>query len=573
MDKFKHYLGLAGKHHFWILCGLIALITVGSWYTTSAKLKAEFKAQETKIKGAENELNTIMGVQNHPNDEYKLKMEELTNNYKAQLRELWAKQYQEQGVNLQWPQEVLKDGLVVKPGLTEEFVFLVKDLRPIELKVPFDPKAPELLKGGLREQYRDFVKVVELPRLAKIIGAIWHPSEMNTGNRNFGGTDNAPESIVEWHAENQEFLQNTRFDWSKEPSKRPSTLQILYAQEDLWILETLINIIAKTNQDADARHNAVVKEIKYLKLGADAVGLSGQVTPLVSTTATPGPGQPGQPGYPTPGATPPPMVPQPGPGANIVIIKDPAEGRYVDEKYQPVPPGRLRDAFKSTAKPEEAFLAVAKRVPVRMHLVVDQRYINRLLAECGNSNLIVEIRQVRVNRPIYEGGSSTIPGAPRGYPAAGGGERGFQPAFDPGRSNPRPTGPRSDPGRGGPRGGGETPEEERSRHEIDMELYGLVYIYNPVNEAMVTVAGSDASGLPPPGTTTSITPPATTPPATTPPATTPPATTPPATTPPATTPPATTPPATTPPATTPPATPPATTPPATPPATTPPATP
>jgi hypothetical protein len=387
----------------------------------------------------------------------------------------------------------------VKPGLTEEFVDKVQGLRPIEVEVPWDStgKTPEKLKETLRDQYRNFVKSVELPRLAEIIGAVWHPNEMGAFV-NPNEVDAADKAIVEWHKENQEYLQDTRFDWKREPRQLPSTLQILYAQEDLWVLETLINIIHKTNQDADARHNAVVKEIKYLKIGTDAVGLSGQVTPLLAATPTTG-----APTAPAPIA---PLAPQPinVPGANMVILRDPAEGRYVDDKYQPVPPNRLRDAFKSK-DPKDASLAVAKRMPVRMHLVVDQRYVNRLLAECGNSNLIVEIRQIRVNRPVYEGGN--VPGAPvgrgpAGYPGPGGGERGFGPS-DPGRAGPRPTGPRptgprTNPGRGGGQGGSN--EEEKARHQIEMELYGIVYIYNPVNEAMVTVVGdgSVAPTLPTP---------------------------------------------------------------------------
>jgi hypothetical protein len=181
-----------------------------------------------------------------------------------------------------------------------------------------------------------------------------------------------------------------------------------------------------------------------------------------------------------------------------MVQRDPAEGRYVDDKFQPVPPARLREAFTST-KPEEAFLAVAKRMPVRMHLVVDQRYINRLLAECGNSNLVVEIRQVRVNRPLYEGGPASFTGG--GY-GGGGGERGpgGGGGYGAGAGSARGggyTGGGGGYGGSGGYGGGGGPggeygpgaglEDEKVHHQVEIELYGIVYIYNPVNEAMVTV--------------------------------------------------------------------------------------
>ncbi len=543
MDKVKHFLRLAGKHHFWILCGLVAILTLGSWYTSSAKLRSDFEAQKTKINGAKTKANAIATAKDHPNRVYHAEMDRMINEYKENLRVLWQKQYDEQGVNLRWPVET-----ATYRGLTQEFVDQVKDLRPIETEVPYDPtsKAPDKLKDNFKVQYINFVKSTELPRLAKIIGAVWAPSSSAGGEPGRGAgapvsplaQAEAENAIVLWHPENQSFLQDTRFDWSREPSRRPSTLQLLYAQEDLWVLEALINIIAKTNADADARHNAVVKEIKYLKLGADAIGLSGEVLRLLPPNATGVPGAEG--GYPASGAGYPasgaggaggypasagaagagstPGGPSGSYGAGgpggAMVQRDPAEGRYVDDKFQPVPPARLREAFTST-KPEEAFLAVAKRMPVRMHLVVDQRYINRLLAECGNSNLVVEIRQVRVNRPPYEGGglaaltggmgggggSERGPGGGGGYGAGAGSARGGGYGGGSERSFGGPSGGGGyrGGGPGGEYGAGAGLEDEKAHHQVEIELYGIVYIYNPVNEAMVTVvqdATADAS-MPP----------------------------------------------------------------------------
>ncbi len=42
---------------------------------------------------------------------------------------------------------------------------------------------------------------------------------------------------------------------------------------------------------------------------------------------------------------------------------DPADNRYVDKDYKPVPAAKLREAMKSPMG--DAFFAVAKRVPVR----------------------------------------------------------------------------------------------------------------------------------------------------------------------------------------------------------------
>ena len=110
-------------------------------------------------------------------------------------------------------------------------------------------------------------------------------------------------------------------------------------------------------------------------------------------------------------------------GMEQMLARDPAINRYVDDKYQPLAPDRLRGALKSTT-PEDALLAVAKRMPVRLRLIVDQRKLNVLLAKCGNSKLPLEVRQVRINRPAapagFGGGGMGGMGGEGGMPGGGG---------------------------------------------------------------------------------------------------------------------------------------------------------
>src|SRR5205807_8506253 len=98
-------------------------------------------------------------------------------------------------------------------------------------------------------------------------------------------------------------------------------------------------------------------------------------------------------------------------GVEQMLARDPALRRYVDDKFQPLDPARLRGALKSTT-PEDALLAVAKRLPVRIRVRIDQRKLNVLLAECGNARLPVEVHQVRINRPAAAPG---VMGGSGGY--------------------------------------------------------------------------------------------------------------------------------------------------------------
>ena len=106
-------------------------------------------------------------------------------------------------------------------------------------------------------------------------------------------------------------------------------------------------------------------------------------------------------------------------GMEQLLARDPAEGRYVDEKYATLPALRLRGALESTDA-TEALLAVAKRMPVRIRVQIDQRKLNSLLAQCGNSRLPVEVRQVRIARDPAPVGAG-MGGMGGGYGGMGGG--------------------------------------------------------------------------------------------------------------------------------------------------------
>lgn len=218
-------------------------------------------------------------------------------------------------------------------------------------------------------------------------------------------------------------------------------------------------------------------------------------------------------------------------GMEQMMARDPAINRYVDDKYQPLPPERLRGALKSTA-PEDALLAVAKRIPVRLRLMVDQRKLNVLLAKCGNSKLPFEVRQVRINRPPaapgagggmgggYGGGEGGMPGG-GGFAGGGGfgggfggegggglggfggglggmpGGGGFGGGMPGGGEGGFGGGMGMGSGRPGMVAGSVTSDATVDPNLIPIELFGIVYIYNPANKEQLNT-GPPADGSAPP---------------------------------------------------------------------------
>ncbi len=123
-------------------------------------------------------------------------------------------------------------------------------------------------------------------------------------------------------------------------------------------------------------------------------------------------------------------------------------GRYLDSEGQPYE-GEPQD-------PE------FRRLPVRMRLMMDQRWIPQLLIECANATLPIEVKQLRVN-PDQSGTGfgSTANRSSRGSSRS---LRGME-------------------------------SLEADANLADVEIRGIVYIYNKPDETVLEVPGLDGDQL------------------------------------------------------------------------------
>ncbi|WP_254512664.1 hypothetical protein [Anatilimnocola floriformis] len=508
MDQLKEQLVKIKPYAFWIACVVILLGTVGVWYMATSTLTEQRTAAKAKIDGAFNGLNGINPkLAKHPNPGTNIKMVELSMAYGEEIARGWDLQYRRQEGVLVWP-----------ASFDQDFQDAVKDLRPIE-KVPV--KTAELrlmIPESFRRRYRDFIED-ELPRLATTIGGRWQATRDASGAPGGGefaptaptrmGPDGRPieehdRSMVLWSPENQKSLLTEHFGFTARAND-PTTLDVLYAQEDLWVLQNLMEIIKRTNDGYEGRHDAAVKQIEFVRIGRSALGLAGKVMSLGNDPNAPGGARP--PGFSegggmqtappgtaaAPGA--PPTNPSTDPSFNAA---DPCNWRYVDKNNVPLAGFQLRQAIEVTApgapvmgptNPDAALLAVAKRMPVRLRLEIDQRRLAKLLTEFGNAPLPVEVRQLRFNREPAPIGNPSQFFAMNGLGGGGGGGEGFS-AAPPGG------------GFGGQRGegipgmgtgaGSLTRDATVDTNLIKLELYGIVYIYNPVNRAKLGLPAAPA---------------------------------------------------------------------------------
>jgi hypothetical protein len=293
--------------------------------------------------------------------------------------------------------------------------------------------------------------------------------------------------LVRWSTASQESLTSNLFPWR---GKDPNTLDVLYSQENLWVLRQLMQVIATVNGEAKQPFQAVIREINELAIGraastlgggdslaggGDSSGMLGGAGLMGSLGDDEGDDM-GSGGMMGGGGTP-------------SVSPDPADMRYVDVNYEPMDAVSLRTKMASSS-PDDAYTTVAKRIPVRMNLKMDQRKIPLLIAECGNAALMIEVRQVRINPKSGAGMGGPGMGGGMGGPGMGGPAMGGAGLGGPGMGAPDMGG-----GLGGGLGGGGTARASEFPNEVTVEVSGIVYIYNKPDMTKLGVEKVDENTL------------------------------------------------------------------------------
>ncbi len=443
MDQVRTALAWLKKHHFWVLTGLAVLIALGCWWSAAGKMSAKYEADQKTIKGGFDTVQAVKSASFHANQTINDKEIGEIQTLSKSVAKLWQVLYDKQRENvLKWP------------------TALSKEFRDAVEKMQFAEDIPR----ELRNNYQNYIEL-HFPELPKQISA--RPLEANEAGgpggpgefrRSYipntpGGANSGPEDndyICEW------LDQSVIRDELNFP-QRPSSLRIWVTQEDLWVYHTLLDVIAKTNQAAGATRmsNAAVKVVYSLEVGSRAAPYSRKpgrllVPPAVATATDAGPmGMGPIPGGPPAGGPmgerpggPPSMGMGPGVGPGNGPMTPAQEqsfllsGRYLDDKDQPIAiggggggeagapatPAPVGDASAagSASVDMNQFGTGFKRLPIRMVLQMDARWLPQLITTCANEPLRVEVQEVRINPP--DGGSVGGAGGPAGFggPSMGG---------------------------------------------------------------------------------------------------------------------------------------------------------
>ena len=519
MDQLRKILRWLKEQHFWVLSVLVALIAMFCWWSASGTLSTEFEANKSEINNQFNSISTLRNKPFHPNDVINQKQIQETQKQAKDVKETWQRLYDRQRENvLEWPGVLGKD-----------FIDYVAD---IEFGQDIPPH--------LRDKYKNYVER-HFPELPEKVGArMMQPGESGgygggegafggrgAGySRGYGARDGGGEYADPLLQEDDDYIcewldQNVVREELNFP-QRPSSIRIWVTQENLWVYHTLLQAIANTNEAAGATRisNAAVRIIYSLEVGSRAaVSSRGKGRIYMLPSAMPdatmlggegemagidAAGERGGYGYAERGA---PFGGgeymggrgEMGMGGPMTDEQEAAmlvSGRYLDAEGQPLGGGGGMDPMMlgDPMMGADPAAAVApslpqfgsteyKRLPVRMHLQMDQRWLTRLLSECANQPLQVEVQEVRINPQGGLGGD----GGGGGYGGGGyGGGRGYE-------------------GMGGAGAnlfGDRTSGVQTFRaqpHIVDVVIQGVIYIFNepnpdvlqtPAEEPQVALAGT-----------------------------------------------------------------------------------
>jgi hypothetical protein len=447
MEKVKDLMAVLIKHHFWVLSVIVLLLSVGAWYAGASSICEQYDKYKSDLNSKFTSVQKVANKELLPNDSFTDAVTEVDGQLRTKTLQAWEKLYGEQKRFFVWPEQ-----------LGPEF------MREVERIDSSDNHEAEF-SGVMLRQYQNFISQV-IPELWKIVdvrtikppeavsttgtaggfddgfgGGGYGGSPYGDGGYGGGGYGNAAapgttagyaspdarqmgpkkEGVVIWDSRDQML---TDYRW---PST-PETIEVRLAQEDLWVYTVLLHIVKRTNGPEANAYNAAVKQIISLQIGKkvapspqNVITVAGAAGGAVGGAPFGGDGGYGDSGYGgMGGGSGGGKLGQggiagrggPGGGKTAMLL----DRRYVDEDDQPVVGDQPFSEFKM--------------MPIRFELLMNQNHVVKLVGECANSPVPVEVTQVQFNPTMssgggYGGGGFGDGGYGGGYGGGGYGDSGY----------------------------------------------------------------------------------------------------------------------------------------------------
>ena len=455
-ESIRPYAESVVKYHFWILAAIVPLLLIPAVFAASGVLDKSITAKRSEIDGHLSSLQQIKVETEHPNGKWVKTVEERTAAVRSDLLTEWKSFWESQAPLRVWSED----------PLGKDFVSAVTATRP--------GKQPSLPRAML-ERYQDRVRAL-VRQLPPRMGA----TEMMEGDAGGFGSRPGPskdrqprrpargrEGLGEmgnleardpfvWEPADQQRVYQS-FEWVE----RPSTTQVLLAQEEIWIYELFCDAIRDLNAGETEPAKVAISTVQELAIGysaaedkpggqgesrvlqkaAGGLGLDAAMGGEAGMEARePGMMEPGmeggmggqRPSHPRfmgtsgggedrRGSRMPmgPMEGMEGEGMETAAVVSPEEALrqwiYVDFTGKPLLASELATA------PDAQLLHL---MPFTLRLTMDQRKIDQLLAELATMEIPIDVRQLRLNPVEGRHGAAEGRGRGGGSLRGGGSQRG-----------------------------------------------------------------------------------------------------------------------------------------------------
>jgi hypothetical protein len=475
MDKLAPAIEWLKKNKFWVGSAALALAMLTTWILVTLGIDKQTEKYTSDVKSHITKGESILrvsaeeGVRAHPNEYTSSGMQELLEQSLEKTIEAWKLRYDAQQKILKWSPEVAEN---------EEFLNYFSRFDPPETYPDESGKGREAFAMFYRTQIgRQMERIA-----AEVLNAKWD-FDPKYKDIKMTGDEELAKFAVKWNADNQRLWNRklTTFrGWDNHDLdiNAPVPLQIYMLQQDLWLLEAMFAIIREVNGDVRANDLAKIKRIDHIAFGREVGPKLGKLTPLPQTTNEPdfAGGMAGRSDFGS------------GGGFNEEFSDLPFHHRYVSTEFKPLSATVVSNVLTAVKEGNEfpvehLELVVARRVPVRIALRMDEREIPAFMSACANSPFAFEIQQVRKNRHkpgegiVFNGGGDTRAGREQV-----GSEMGMGDNRRGGRGE----------GMDGASASQSKPVETRTNYDVDVEFFGIVKIYNPpVEKYLRRVIGAD----------------------------------------------------------------------------------
>ena len=409
------------KHHFWLLTLLVPLALVPLLVVGTGALGTAIKTQRNKIDTQINALKKVAERRDHPNDSWTKAVETQLKSVRQETLAEWKRFWDSQQSLRVWPDKFGPD-----------FVGAVGALRP-----------GDSLDRQFLQRYQNMVADVvrQLPRQMGAAEAMTDATAKPGAGGVRPATAGGPRFLVTWAADDQSRLYKS-FKWESKDGRQaePSIMQVLLAQEELWVYGMWCNFIRRANEKATGAFDTPITEVEQLAVGypaaEDRPGGQGGTRILVAKGGAPEAGVDGaaappggaaaaakepasRPGHPRFGAAA--AAPRSGGGevaaaggfgggAAAASPDDPLrEWIYVDFSGRPLSAAELATA------PEAQMVHL---MPFVLRVVMDERRLDSLLMDIAAASIPIDVRQVRINAESITGSAAaaTVAGPRRRRP-------------------------------------------------------------------------------------------------------------------------------------------------------------